>query len=144
MENNCPEARKTQKAGREGRRSRESEAMALLSWGGSLFAALWNNLMLLSVLLLFFALAFDFMKRRRSGNRPPGPFSLPFLGTMLHVDHNNPHLSFMKVSARRKAPWACSQGSSDQQRSPENSLHRRLQKSLMKISRWACFGRSGS
>ncbi|KAJ6656330.1 hypothetical protein lerEdw1_003833 [Lerista edwardsae] len=70
--------------------------MALLSGGGSLFTALWNNLTLLGFFLLCFALAFDFMKRRRRGNHPPGPFSLPFLGTMLHVDHHNPHLSFIK------------------------------------------------
>uniref|UniRef100_A0A8C4VHW7 Uncharacterized protein n=1 Tax=Gopherus evgoodei TaxID=1825980 RepID=A0A8C4VHW7_9SAUR len=55
----------------------------------------------LGIALTVFALLFDFLKRRKSWSRyPPGPTSLPFIGTMLQIDFHNPHLSFTQVSAR--------------------------------------------
>ncbi|XP_078081264.1 cytochrome P450 2J6-like isoform X1 [Mustelus asterias] len=54
-----------------------------------------------TVLALFFtvfALALDFMKRRKKcQNYPPGPWGLPFVGNILQVDLSNPHLSFTKL-----------------------------------------------
>uniref|UniRef100_A0A8C4VFE8 Cytochrome P450 2D14-like n=1 Tax=Gopherus evgoodei TaxID=1825980 RepID=A0A8C4VFE8_9SAUR len=51
--------------------------------------------------LTVFALLFDFLKRRKSWSRyPPGPTSLPFIGTMLQIDFHNPHLSFTQLSKK--------------------------------------------
>ncbi|XP_066489192.1 cytochrome P450 2D14-like [Tiliqua scincoides] len=74
--------------------------MALFIWVSSLLTAIWNNLTLLGFSLIFFVFFFDFMKRRRSWNHPPGPISLPFIGTMLHIDFNNPHRSFTQLSKK--------------------------------------------
>uniref|UniRef100_A0A452HZI4 Uncharacterized protein n=1 Tax=Gopherus agassizii TaxID=38772 RepID=A0A452HZI4_9SAUR len=53
------------------------------------------------VSLTVFALLFDFLKRRKSWSRyPPGPTSLPFIGTMLQIDFHNPHLSFTQLSRK--------------------------------------------
>uniref|UniRef100_A0A8C4VHQ4 Uncharacterized protein n=1 Tax=Gopherus evgoodei TaxID=1825980 RepID=A0A8C4VHQ4_9SAUR len=55
----------------------------------------------LQVSLTVFALLFDFLKRRKSWSRyPPGPTSLPFIGTMLQIDFHNPHLSFTQLSKK--------------------------------------------
>uniref|UniRef100_A0A8C3XP38 Uncharacterized protein n=1 Tax=Chelydra serpentina TaxID=8475 RepID=A0A8C3XP38_CHESE len=51
--------------------------------------------------ITIFALLFDFLKRRKSWSRyPPGPTSLPFIGTMLQIDFHNPHLSFTQLSKK--------------------------------------------
>lgn len=74
--------------------------MSLLLWLGSQLSSCWSNMSILGVFLTVFALLFDFMKRRKKWKHyPPGPMSLPFIGTMLHVDFCNPHLSFKQVSA---------------------------------------------
>lgn len=74
--------------------------MALLLWLGSQLSSYLSNVSILAVFLTVFTLVLDFMKRRRKWSRyPPGPTSLPFIGTMLSVDFQNPHLSFNKVSA---------------------------------------------
>uniref|UniRef100_A0A8C8VES7 Uncharacterized protein n=1 Tax=Pelusios castaneus TaxID=367368 RepID=A0A8C8VES7_9SAUR len=60
-----------------------------------------SNLSALGTGLTVFALLFDFMKRRKSWSRyPPGPASLPFIGTMLQIDFCNPHLSFKQLSKK--------------------------------------------
>uniref|UniRef100_A0A8D0DR99 Cytochrome P450 n=1 Tax=Salvator merianae TaxID=96440 RepID=A0A8D0DR99_SALMN len=60
--------------------------------------AAWKQFSVLGIFLMCFLLLCDFMKRRRSWNRyPPGPASFPFIGTMLQIDHNNPHLSFTQL-----------------------------------------------
>uniref|UniRef100_A0A8C0JHB0 Cytochrome P450 n=1 Tax=Chelonoidis abingdonii TaxID=106734 RepID=A0A8C0JHB0_CHEAB len=60
-----------------------------------------NNLPALGIALTVFALLFDFLKRRKSWSRyPPGPTSLPFIGTMLQIDFHNPHLSFTQLSKK--------------------------------------------
>ncbi|XP_078278389.1 cytochrome P450 2D6-like isoform X1 [Rhinoraja longicauda] len=52
----------------------------------------------LAVFCTVFALVFDLMKRwKKCANYPPGPRALPFLGNLLQVDLNNPHLSFAKL-----------------------------------------------
>ncbi|XP_078278663.1 cytochrome P450 2D20-like isoform X2 [Rhinoraja longicauda] len=52
----------------------------------------------LAVFCTVFALVFDLMKRwKKCDNYPPGPRALPFLGNLLQVDLNNPHLSFAKL-----------------------------------------------
>ncbi|XP_078278069.1 cytochrome P450 2D3-like [Rhinoraja longicauda] len=61
----------------------------------------------LAVFCTVFALAFDLMKRRKKcGNYPPGPRALPFLGNLLQVDLNNPHLSFAKVQLKASIVFA--------------------------------------
>lgn len=70
--------------------------MTLLLW----LSSDWSSIAVLGVFLTVFTLVFDFMKRRKKWSRyPPGPMSLPFVGTMPYIDFNNPHLSFNKVSA---------------------------------------------
>ncbi|XP_005441403.3 cytochrome P450 2D17 [Falco rusticolus] len=72
--------------------------MALALWLGSLLSSCWQNLSILGVFLTVFTLLLDFMKRRKKWSRyPPGPVSLPFIGTMLHVDFCRPHVSFKQL-----------------------------------------------
>lgn len=55
----------------------------------------------LGIALIVFALLTDFVKRRKSWSRyPPGPTSLPFIGTMLQINYHNPHLSFTQLSKK--------------------------------------------
>ncbi|XP_054844377.1 cytochrome P450 2D15-like [Eublepharis macularius] len=75
--------------------------MELFLWLASQFLAVWSNLSMLVIFLTFFTLSFDFMKRRRHwSNYPPGPASFPFVGTMLHINFNKPHLSFTQLSKK--------------------------------------------
>ncbi|XP_078404511.1 cytochrome P450 2D6-like [Cetorhinus maximus] len=58
----------------------------------------FDRFTVLAVFFTVFALAFDFMKRRKKcQNYPPGPRGLPFIGNILHLDLSNPHLSFAKL-----------------------------------------------
>ncbi|XP_003202370.1 cytochrome P450 2D17 [Meleagris gallopavo] len=66
--------------------------MTLLLWLSS-----WSNISVLGVFLTVFTVLVDFMKRRKKWScYPPGPVSLPFVGTMPYVNYNNPILSFEK------------------------------------------------
>lgn len=74
--------------------------MSLLMWLGSQLSSCWSNISILVVFLTVFTLVLDFMKRRKKWSRyPPGPVSLPFIGTMLYINFHNPHFSFNQVSA---------------------------------------------
>uniref|UniRef100_A0A8D2QC37 Uncharacterized protein n=1 Tax=Zonotrichia albicollis TaxID=44394 RepID=A0A8D2QC37_ZONAL len=47
-------------------------------------------------------------RRRKKWSRyPPGPASLPFIGTMFSIDFHNPHRSFGQVSGKRFPPATC-------------------------------------
>ncbi|XP_030063528.1 cytochrome P450 2D15 isoform X2 [Microcaecilia unicolor] len=75
--------------------------MELLSVPWSLLSSCCNNVTLLGIFLTAFVLLFDFMKRRKTWTRyPPGPSSIPFLGSMLHVDFQQPHVSFTQLSKK--------------------------------------------
>ncbi|XP_074810546.1 cytochrome P450 2D14-like [Natator depressus] len=75
--------------------------MELLLWLWSQLRSCGNNLPALGIALTVFALLFDFLKRRKRWSRyPPGPSSLPFLGTMLQIDFHNPHVSFTQLSKK--------------------------------------------
>ncbi|XP_004483926.2 cytochrome P450 2J2-like [Dasypus novemcinctus] len=66
---------------------------------GSLAAALWAGLRLRTVLLGAFAFLFiaDFLKRRRPKNYPPGPWSLPFIGSFCQLGFEQPHLKLQQL-----------------------------------------------
>nr|AXE15625.1 cytochrome P450 2D3-like protein [Eremias argus] len=67
----------------------------------SLFKGVWNNPLLLGIFLAIFVFTFDYMKRRKCWSRyPPGPVSLPFIGTILQIDYHNPHVSFTQLSKK--------------------------------------------
>uniref|UniRef100_A0A8C3Q999 Uncharacterized protein n=1 Tax=Geospiza parvula TaxID=87175 RepID=A0A8C3Q999_GEOPR len=75
--------------------------MALLLWLGSQLSSIWSNISILGVFLIVFTLLLDFMKRRKTWSRyPPGPASLPFIGTMFSIDFRNPHRSFGQLQEK--------------------------------------------
>ncbi|XP_027519975.1 cytochrome P450 2D17 [Corapipo altera] len=75
--------------------------MALFLWLGSQLSSLWSNISVLGIFLTVFTLLLDFMKRRKKWSHyPPGPVSLPFIGTMLSVDFHNPAYSFKKLQKK--------------------------------------------
>ncbi|XP_062443057.1 cytochrome P450 2D17 [Rhea pennata] len=72
--------------------------MALLLWLGSQLSTCWNNISTLGIFLTVFTLLLDFMMRRKKWSHyPPGPTSLPFIGTMLHINFRSPHLSLNQL-----------------------------------------------
>ncbi|XP_054135950.1 cytochrome P450 2D14-like isoform X2 [Melozone crissalis] len=75
--------------------------MALLLWLGSQLSSIWSNISILGLFLTVFTLLLDFMKRRKKWSRyPPGPASLPFIGTMFSIDFHNPHRSFGQLQKK--------------------------------------------
>ncbi|XP_042201970.1 cytochrome P450 2J6-like [Callorhinchus milii] len=61
----------------------------------------FDRVTLLAVFCTVFALVFDFMKRRQKCiNYPPGPWTLPFIGSVFHVSNNNPYTSFEKLRGK--------------------------------------------
>ncbi|XP_042201971.1 cytochrome P450 2D15-like [Callorhinchus milii] len=61
----------------------------------------FDRVTLLAVFCTVFALVFDFMKRRQKCiNYPPGPWTLPFIGSVFHVSNDNPYTSFEKLRGK--------------------------------------------
>ncbi|XP_064420691.1 cytochrome P450 2D15-like [Latimeria chalumnae] len=57
-----------------------------------------SSLTLLALFCTVFLLIFDFIKRRKVWKSyPPGPWELPFVGSMFHVNLRSPHLSISKL-----------------------------------------------
>ncbi|XP_060703981.1 cytochrome P450 2D14-like isoform X2 [Hemiscyllium ocellatum] len=61
------------------------------------FTSVFDRFSMLALFFMVFALVFDFMKRRKGQNYPPGPWGLPFIGNIFQVNWNSPHLSFAKL-----------------------------------------------
>uniref|UniRef100_A0A3Q2NMQ9 Cytochrome P450, family 2, subfamily N, polypeptide 13 n=1 Tax=Fundulus heteroclitus TaxID=8078 RepID=A0A3Q2NMQ9_FUNHE len=64
---------------------------------------LYNFLLVLDLkaILLFifsFLLIADFLRNRKPANFPPGPKALPFVGNMLNLDSQHPHIFFSKLA----------------------------------------------
>ncbi|XP_038190019.1 cytochrome P450 2J3-like isoform X2 [Arvicola amphibius] len=71
----------------------------MLAAAVSLVAAIWaaihlRTLLLAAVTFLFLA---DYLKSRRPKNYPPGPRRLPFVGNMLQLDLEQPHLAVQQL-----------------------------------------------
>nr|XP_033785234.1 cytochrome P450 2D15-like [Geotrypetes seraphini] len=74
--------------------------MELLSVPRSLLSCC-SNVTFLGLFLTVFVLLLDFLKRRKTWNRyPPGPSSIPFLGSMLQMDFRQPQVSFTQLSKK--------------------------------------------
>ncbi|CAH6790545.1 Cyp2j13 [Phodopus roborovskii] len=70
----------------------------MLAAASSLAAAIWavlhlRTLLLAAVTFLFLA---DYLKSRRPKNYPPGPRRLPFVGNILQMDLEQPHLAVQR------------------------------------------------
>ncbi|KAH0518989.1 Cytochrome P450 2J3 [Microtus ochrogaster] len=66
---------------------------------GSLVAAIWAALHLRTLLLAVVTFLFlaDYFKSRRPKNYPPGPRRLPFIGNLLQLDTEKPHLGIQQL-----------------------------------------------
>nr|XP_048309060.1 cytochrome P450 2J2-like isoform X4 [Myodes glareolus] len=66
---------------------------------GSLVAAIWAALHLRTLLLAVVTFLFlaDYFKSRRPKNYPPGPRRLPFIGNLLQLDMEKPHLAVQQL-----------------------------------------------
>ncbi|XP_075803160.1 cytochrome P450 2J3-like isoform X1 [Microtus pennsylvanicus] len=66
---------------------------------GSLVAAIWAALHLRTLLLAVVTFLFlaDYFKSRRPKNYPPGPQRLPFIGNILQLDTEKPHLGIQQL-----------------------------------------------
>ncbi|XP_016159897.1 PREDICTED: cytochrome P450 2D14 [Ficedula albicollis] len=75
--------------------------MALLLWLGSQLSSVWSNFSILGIFLAVFTVLLDLMKRRKKWSHyPPGPASLPFIGTMLSIDFHKPYHSFSQLQKK--------------------------------------------
>ncbi|XP_036378280.1 cytochrome P450 2J2-like [Megalops cyprinoides] len=52
----------------------------------------------LLLFLLAFLLITDFLKYRNPPNFPPGPWALPFVGNVFHIDNKQPHIYLTKLA----------------------------------------------
>ncbi|XP_038189418.1 cytochrome P450 2J3-like isoform X2 [Arvicola amphibius] len=71
----------------------------MLAAAGSLVAAIWGALHLRTLLLAVVTFLFlaDYFKSRRPKNYPPGPRRLPFIGNILQLDKEQPHLAIQQL-----------------------------------------------
>ncbi|XP_049992348.1 cytochrome P450 2J4-like isoform X9 [Alexandromys fortis] len=71
----------------------------MLAAAGSLVAAIWAGLHLRTLLLAVVTFLFlaDYFKSRRPKNHPPGPRRLPFIGHLLQLDMEKPHLGVQQL-----------------------------------------------
>lgn len=65
----------------------------------ALAAAIWVLLHLRTLLLAAatFLLLADYLKTQRPKNYPPGPWRLPFVGNLLQLDIEQPHVRIQQV-----------------------------------------------
>ncbi|CAO2588147.1 Cytochrome P450 2J6 [Lemmus lemmus] len=71
----------------------------MLASAGSLVTTIWAVLHIQTLLLAvitFLFLAY-YLKRRHPKNFPPGPRRLPFIGNILHLDLEHPHMGVQKL-----------------------------------------------
>uniref|UniRef100_A0A8C5Q9A6 Cytochrome P450 n=1 Tax=Leptobrachium leishanense TaxID=445787 RepID=A0A8C5Q9A6_9ANUR len=74
--------------------------MSLLSVSQLFFSGL-TNVFLLGILFIISLLLLDFIQRRKKWPRfPPGPPSMPFVGNILQIDFNKPHIELSKLSLK--------------------------------------------
>ena len=78
----------------------------MLAAAGSLVAGIWAVLDLWTLLLAVVTFLFlaDYLKRRHPKNFPPGPPRLPFIGNLLQLDMEQPHMGVHQVG-RYKIVW---------------------------------------
>ncbi|KAJ8388421.1 hypothetical protein AAFF_G00132970 [Aldrovandia affinis] len=57
----------------------------------------WTDVQSLLLFLLVFLLISDHFRRRNPKNFPPGPWALPFLGNVFHLDTKQPHIHFNEL-----------------------------------------------
>ena len=71
----------------------------MLATEDALEAAIWPLLHFRTLLLaaVTFLLLANYLKTRRPKNYPPGPWRLPFVGNLLQLDLDQPHIVIQQV-----------------------------------------------
>lgn len=67
----------------------------------------WVDIKTTLIFLFVFLLLSDYVRNKAPKNFPPGPWSLPIIGHLHHIDHAKIHLQLAKVNTICIFVWMC-------------------------------------
>lgn len=59
----------------------------------------WIDIKSILIFSFVFLLLSDYIRNKAPKSFPPGPWSLPIIGHIHHIDHTKIHLQFLKVNS---------------------------------------------